>query len=158
MMRFINICVIVALVSAAAYVYKIKFEATKQAERVVKLQGEIRREHDGIATLRAEWAKLDNPVRIQELANRHLPLKPVDARQFDRFETLPERPVPLVPPGIDDPIGFLVEKPEFAIVDILSGNFPTGSVPPRAAAPAGSKTVNAKTANTKTANTNNKKR
>jgi cell division protein FtsL len=148
-MRFINICMIVALVSAAAYVYKIKFEATKQAERVVKLEGEIRRQHNAIATLRAEWARLDNPARIQELAIRHLPLKPVDAHQFDRFETLPARPVPLVPPGVDDPIGFLVEQPEFAIVDILSGNFPTGSVPSRAAAPAGSKTAAGKAANNK---------
>ncbi len=36
--------VIVALVSAAAYVYEIKFESTLQAERLAKLRGEIRRE------------------------------------------------------------------------------------------------------------------
>ena len=41
---------------AAAYVYEIKFESTLQAERVAKLRGEIRREHDAIAALRAEWA------------------------------------------------------------------------------------------------------
>jgi hypothetical protein len=32
MMRLLNICVIGALVLAAAYVYKIKFESTRQAE------------------------------------------------------------------------------------------------------------------------------
>ena len=61
-----------ALVAAAAYVYEIKFESTLQAERLAKLRSEIRRERDAIATLRAEWAKLDNPVRIQGLAQRHL--------------------------------------------------------------------------------------
>ena len=66
MMRLLNICVIVALVLAAADVYKIKFESTRQAQRVAKLRMEIRREHDAIAALRAEWAKLDNPGRIQE--------------------------------------------------------------------------------------------
>ena len=62
---------IAALVSAAAYVYKIKFESTLQAERVAKLRMEIRREQDAIAALRAEWSKLDTPARIQELAQRH---------------------------------------------------------------------------------------
>jgi len=111
-MRLLNICVIAALVAAAAYVYKIKFESTRQAERVAKLRMEIRREHDAIAALRAEWSKLDSPARIQELAARHLALKPLDARQVDRFDQLPERPPDLVPPGTPDPIGALIEKPE----------------------------------------------
>lgn len=122
MIRLLNICVIGALVLAAAYVYKIKFESTRQAERVAKLRMEIRREHDAIAALRAEWSKLDNPVRIQELAQRHLPLKPIEATQFDRLDRLPERPRDLVPPDSDDPIGALIELPEIADV-------PTASIP-----------------------------
>jgi cell division protein FtsL len=124
MIRLINICVIGALVLAAAYVYKIKFESTRQAERVAKLRMEIRREHDAIAALRAEWSKLDNPLRIQELAQRHLKLKPIEAAQFDRLDRLPERPPDLVPPDTDDPIAFLIDKPE--LIDI-----PTSSVPVR---------------------------
>ena len=72
MMRILNICVIAALVAAASWVYKIKFESTRQAERVAKLRTEIRREHEVIAALRAEWSKLDNPARIQQMAKRHL--------------------------------------------------------------------------------------
>ena len=87
-MRLLNICVIGALVLAAAYVYKIKFESTRQAERVAKLRMEIRREHDAIAALRAEWSKLDSPLRIEELAQRHLKLKSVEATQFDRLDKL----------------------------------------------------------------------
>jgi 16S rRNA (cytosine1402-N4)-methyltransferase len=41
MMRLLNICVIAALVLAAADVYKIKFESTRQAQRVAKLRMEI---------------------------------------------------------------------------------------------------------------------
>jgi cell division protein FtsL len=44
MMRVLNICVIGALVLAAADVYKIKFESTRQAQRVAKLRLEIRRD------------------------------------------------------------------------------------------------------------------
>jgi cell division protein FtsL len=122
MMRLLNICVIAALVAAAAYVYRIKFESTRQAERVAKLRAEIRAEHDAIAALRAEWSRLDNPARIQALAKRHLALKPIDPRQFDRLDQLPERPPPLVPPDTPDPIGFLIAKPELA-------EPPTASIP-----------------------------
>ena len=100
MIRLVNICVIAALVLAAAHVYRIKFESTRQAERVAKLRMDIRRERDAIAALRAEWSKLDNPARFQELAARHLALKPIEARQFDRLDRLPERPPdPVLPEG-----------------------------------------------------------
>jgi cell division protein FtsL len=110
--RLLNICVIVALVAAAAYVYRIKFESTRQAENVAKLRREIRIEHEAIATLRAQWSKLDNPARIQQLAQRHLRLKPIEPHQFDSLKGLSPRPPDLVPPDIGDPIGFLVENPE----------------------------------------------
>jgi cell division protein FtsL len=113
MMRILNILVIGALVAAAAYVYKGKFESTLQAERLAKLRMEIRQEQDAIASLRAEWSKLDSPARIQELTKRHLgKLKPIDPRQIDTLRNLPERPPDLVPPDAADPIGSLLENPE----------------------------------------------
>jgi cell division protein FtsL len=123
MMRLINIFVIAALVLAAADVYKIKFESTRQAQRVVKLRMEIAREQDLIAALRAEWAKLSNPARIQDLARRHLALKPAEATQFDRLDHLPERPPELVPADEPDPIGTVIGSP--ALVEANT----TGSVP-----------------------------
>ena len=120
MIRLLNICVIAALVLAAAHVYKIKFESTRQAERVAKLRMEIRREHDAIAMLRAEWSKLDTPARIQDLAKRHLSLQPSDGKQFDRLDRLPERLPDLVPPDAADPIGVLLEKPDIADIPTAS--------------------------------------
>ncbi|HWV52753.1 MAG TPA: hypothetical protein VNZ93_09260 [Pseudorhodoplanes sp.] len=93
-MRILHLFVIVALIVAAAYVYDIKFEATMQAERLAKVRGEIKRERDAIAALRAEWASLTSPGRIEALAQRHLPLKPLDAFQIDSLANLPERPKP----------------------------------------------------------------
>jgi cell division protein FtsL len=109
MIRLLNICVIVALVVAAVYVYKIKFESTRKAEQVARLRLDIRREHDAMAELRAEWSKLDNPARIQELARRHLSLRMIETRQFDQLDHLPERPPDLAPPDSPDPIGNLLE-------------------------------------------------
>ena len=107
--RLLNICVIAALVLAAAYVYDIKYQSTLRAERVAKLRHDIRRERDAIASLRAEWARLGNPIRIQTLAQRHLPLKPFQTNQIDTFDNLPMRPPQIVPPGTEDPIAAILE-------------------------------------------------
>ena len=118
-MRLLNILVIGALIVAASYVYKIKFDSTLQAERVAKLRGELRNERNAIAVLRAEWAKLDTPGRIQGLADRHLSLRRIERTQFDSLDRLPERPSPSAPNS--DPIGAMLAPPEM-----------TGSVPPPA--------------------------
>ena len=110
-MRLLNILVICALILAASFVYKIKFDSTLQAERVAKLRGELRRERNAIAILRAEWAKLDTPARIQGLADRHLALQPIKATQFDNLDRLPERPPAIVPQPSNDPIGAMLAPP-----------------------------------------------
>jgi hypothetical protein len=120
-MRLLNILVIGALIVAASYVYKIKFDSTLQAERVAKVRGELRNERNAIAVLRAEWAKLDAPSRIQGLADRHLSLRRIEPTQFDSLDRLPDRPLPSAPNA--DPIGAM-----------LAPNTPemTGSIPPPA--------------------------
>lgn len=129
-MRLLNIAVIAGLVLAAAYVYDIKYESTLRAERVVKLRNDIRRERDAIAGLRAEWAQLGNPRRIQSLARRHLSLKPIEPAQFDSFDHLPERPPLIVQPGNEDPIGAKLEDSDES--DISTGSImpaPGGGAP-----------------------------
>ena len=124
MIRLLNICVIVALVCAAVYVYRIKFESTRKAEQVARLRLDIRHEHDGIAELRAQWSRLDNPVRIQELAQRHLTLRMIDSHQFDALDHLPERPPDLVPPDSPDPIGNLLENRDLPTASIPASRNP----------------------------------
>ena len=94
------------------------------AERVARLRAELRREQDRIAELRAEWSRLDRPDRLQELAQRHLPMKPLEIRQYDTLDKLPERPVELVPPGTADPIGAVIET--LVDPDMLTGSVPEG--------------------------------
>jgi cell division protein FtsL len=125
-MRFLNIAVIGALVFAAAYVYDIKYESTLRGERAAKLRNDIRRERDSIAALRAEWAQLGNPRRIQSLAQRHLSLKPIEPTQFDSFDRLPERPSQIVQPAGDDPINAMIHNS--ADADIPTGTIKTPAV------------------------------
>ena len=105
-MRLLNIFVIAALILAASIVYKIKFDSTLQAERAAKVRGELRHEREAIATLRAEWARLDTPARIQGLAERHLQLQPIKPTQFDNLDRLPERPPSF--PANSDPIAAMI--------------------------------------------------
>ena len=126
MMRVLNLCVIGALVLAAADVYTIKFESTRQAQRVAKLRAEIRRERDAVAALRAEWAKLDNPARIQNLARRHLQLTPLEAGQLDPLDNLPERPADLVAVEDADPIATVIANPG-ALDRPAAGNVPAAT-------------------------------
>ena len=120
-MRIIHLLVIGVLVFAAAYVYRIKMESTLRTERVLRLHAEIREQRDAIAALRSEWAKLDAPLRLQGLAERHLVLKPLAATQYDSLKNLPERPRNFARPGDPDPIG--------AMIDAIDSVAVTGSVP-----------------------------
>lgn len=127
-LRILNFVVIGALVLAAAYVYRIKYEATAQAEYLAKLRIQVRHERDQIADLRARWGELDDPARIQDLAKRFLKLQTVVPTQFNSLDHLPDQPPDYMRPGSKDPIGGMIEHLEVP-VEI------TGSVPPGGATP-----------------------
>jgi hypothetical protein len=115
-MRIIHLLVIGILVFAAAHVYRIKMESTARTERVLRLHADIREQRDAIAVLHSEWAKLDAPLRLQGLAERHLPLKPLTAMQYDQLKNLPERPPNFTRSGDPDPIGAMIETIDAATV------------------------------------------
>jgi hypothetical protein len=131
MLRIVNFVVIGALVLAAAYVYRIKFDSTVQAEQLAKLRSEVRRERDSIAALRAEWGQLDNPAR---LAKRYLQLRPIAPTQFDSLDHLPERPAPANRADSTDPIGGVIENS--SVFDAPTGSIPAPTAPPPGASPA----------------------
>jgi hypothetical protein len=144
-LRVLNLVVIGVLVLAAAYVYRIKFDATVQAEQLARLRGELRHERDKIAALRAQWEQLDSPARIETLAKRYLTLRPMAPPQFDPLDRLPERPAEEFATRAD-PIGGMIENleppsrvevtgtvpaahPTRAAVDRAAGSIATGASP-----------------------------
>jgi cell division protein FtsL len=120
MMRLLNIVVVAALIIAAVIVYRVKYEATRHAEQVAKTKLEINREREAISELRAQWAQLNSPDRLQALAERHLSLKPLAINQLHDLANLPDRP--FVDP---DPIGSMLEA-----MDGTADPTATGSVRP----------------------------
>jgi hypothetical protein len=138
-MRLLNVFVLIVLLLAAGYVYEIKYEATLRAERVAKMRSDVRRERDAIAALRAEWAQLENPARIQGLVRRHLTLGPASPYQFDTLDRLPQRSPQIAQPPRDDGIAAMIENPDGklppddTVADAQApdpfDDRPTGSVP-----------------------------
>ena len=95
MMRFLQIVSVVAATAVAIFVFQVKYRAETVAERAADLQRRIDHENEAVSMLRAEWALLNQPTRVQELVARHedaLKLEPLDPKQIVRFEQLPLRP------------------------------------------------------------------
>ena len=126
-LRILNLAVIAMLVLAAAYVYRIKFDSTVQAERLAKMRSQVRKERDTIAALRAEWGELDNPARVEALVKRFLKLRPVAPTQFDNLDHLPDQPPAYLRPDSKDPIGGMIEHLETPAA--VTGSVPAPAAP-----------------------------
>ena len=70
--RFLHLIAIAAVIISASYVYSIKYQTIFAAEEVLKTQHLIARERNSIAILRAEYAHLTRPDRVQQIADSSL--------------------------------------------------------------------------------------
>ncbi len=62
-------------------------------EAVKALKGEIAREEESIRVLQAEWSYLNQPQRLQKLADEYLKLAPQKGADFVRVDGIPLRGV-----------------------------------------------------------------
>ena len=81
--------VLVLFSSGGLFLMKLKVQALE--ERLLVLNGAIRETHDSIRVLSAEWAYLNDPARIADLATRLLGLQPFGAEAFMTLSDLPTR-------------------------------------------------------------------
>lgn len=87
-----------AIVALAFWAYSENYETQKSLDRVRGLQRQIASEQETLAILKAEWAYLNRPERLRELAFLN----------YDRLELLPLAPehfakveeIPYAPPAI----------------------------------------------------------
>ena len=95
MIRTINIVFVCLMLGGAGYVYLMKYDSERAAGRIAKLQHDIVEKRQEIASLRAEWSVLNQPRRIQDLAEKYrsyLDLEPLDPTQVGSIEEIPMRP------------------------------------------------------------------
>jgi cell division protein FtsL len=91
MLRYLNVLAIAALLGSAIYAYSIKYDTILSSEQIAKLRHEINVQKDAIVTLRAEWAYLTRPDRIQGLADQHLDLQQMTIGQIVKASDLPDK-------------------------------------------------------------------
>ena len=92
MIRFVEIMMIGATIVVAIALYAVKYDTGNLASGIDELNRQIAEEREAIGILRAEWSLLNQPERIQKLADKHLKLEPVAARQIKSFADVPEMP------------------------------------------------------------------
>jgi cell division protein FtsL len=88
MLRFVNICLVLALVALAYVIYEVKYQSRALDEDIAALRKEIETERDAVAVLRAEWSLLNRPERIERLAEKHLNLRPPRPSQLVTLDTV----------------------------------------------------------------------
>ena len=89
--RWLNVVAVFVLLGSAVYAYAIKYETMGYSAEIVKAEHEIQRARDDIAMLRAEWAHLSRPERVQALADQHLDLRWVTADQQAKISDIPDK-------------------------------------------------------------------
>ncbi|MDZ7824570.1 MAG: hypothetical protein U5K75_11415 [Ahrensia sp.] len=107
MMRWFNLALFGVVIAAATWTYQVKHDAEVKLDEIRTLESQIALERETIELLRADWAKLSHPARLQVLAERYhdtLGLSVTEADQIITVDELPE--VPVFAPG--DGVGELI--------------------------------------------------
>lgn len=88
MLRIVNLCLLLALISFATVIYQVKYAARGVDGTLTKLAVQIEKERESIAVLKAELSLLSRPDRIERLARKHLSLEYAQARQLIALDRL----------------------------------------------------------------------
>ena len=120
MIRPLTLVSLIAAAGAGLHLYQVKHSVSMldRELREVNRQTEVVRERTQI--LRAEWALLNEPDRLRQVAQRHLALEPMAPAQFIREAEL-ERRLPNArpfagPPSLFGPVELPAKAPEAIMV------------------------------------------
>jgi hypothetical protein len=115
MLRTLDIILIVIMTAVAAVTYTIKHQAEEKLSEVRKIEAEIQLEKDTIDLLRADWALLTQPNRLQKLITNYqaeLQLVPTESTQLVQPKELPmlKSQLPVFDPADADKDGKVSDK------------------------------------------------
>lgn len=90
--RYLNAIAVIALVASAGYAYSTKYATMLYTAEIQKTKNTNKKLREDLRVLQAEWAHVIRPGRVQELADKHLPLQQLKLDQVVAFADLPDRP------------------------------------------------------------------
>ncbi|UTO27912.1 cell division protein FtsL [Bartonella harrusi] len=92
--RTFDMILVMVMVCMAGLTYKVKYDVQKRMSEIRHLEHEIVAEKNTVNLLRAEWAMMIEPTRMQKLAKRYqkeLGLEIIQPRQVVEFKDIPVR-------------------------------------------------------------------
>lgn len=107
MIRMLNIILVAAVIALSVGLYHIKYRAEAAEKRAHQIERDITTEQEGIRVLRAEWSYLNQPERLQQLAQRYTKLEALKASQIGSFGDvpMPHKADDFYTPGDRKPLG-----------------------------------------------------
>lgn len=124
MVRWFNLVIVGSVIATATWTYQVKHDAEAKLDEIRELNRQIALERETIELLKADWAHLSHPSRLQTLVERYqaeLGLEVTDSNQIIGVDELPD--VPVFVPG--DPLGDIIAgeiKDEMTTGSIDGGN------------------------------------
>jgi hypothetical protein len=96
----------IGLASAVGFgLFHVKYKVQALEDELKQLNSGIVHEQEQVHVLRAEWAYLNRPERLEDLNSRFLGLGPMTPAQLGGLDDLPPRPVAEDAPKPDTPAG-----------------------------------------------------
>lgn len=92
--RTLDIVLVTIMIIAAGLTYKVKYDAQKRMGEVKTIERQIDAERNMISLLKADWALMIQPARLQQLTERYqdqLELQIIEPRQIVKASDIPER-------------------------------------------------------------------
>jgi cell division protein FtsL len=92
MIRITTLLWIALLVVAGGTVMHVSYQVRRVERHIAELNRDTRQEQDAIRILGAEWDTLNDPHRIDDLAQRHLTLVPTPIARVVTLDAIPLKP------------------------------------------------------------------
>lgn len=124
MVRWFNLAIVGLVIATATWTYQVKHDAEAKLDEIRELNRQIALERETIELLKADWAHLSHPSRLQALVERYqqeLGLQVTESNQIISVDELPDAPIFV--PG--DPLGDIIAgelKDEMTTGSIGGGN------------------------------------
>lgn len=110
MLKGSNLIWLGIIVTCAYGLYQVKYQVESLQEELLRTHNELAEHKESLHVLKAEWAYLSRPVRMERLTQQYLALEAVGARQIASLDDVPERFMPMPERKPEPPV--IVPQPE----------------------------------------------
>lgn len=87
-MRSSTICVVILTAGIGLGLFQLKYKVMSLEHEHKKIKRSIQSARESIHVLKAEWAHLNDPKRLQMLSQKHLDIHPISAKQMVSLKTV----------------------------------------------------------------------